>query len=209
VFKKKYPRVGLIPLLIATGFVELLWVLFTYLGIEHAQAAPNGIHPDYIPYSHSIFTSLFLATLAWGFGKSVRRTYVGTAIALALLSHVILDLIQHDPNIALLPTRWGPRLGLGLASYPGWDFIVELAFCVGCWKFFGGSKGLLIGIVIFNLFNLPVMFSAIGVGGAGVAHPSLLPTLVLFGLLASGIVVWWFGRETLIPEEPRETIVPG
>jgi hypothetical protein len=201
--------VGLIPLLIATGFVELLWVLFTYLGIEHAQAAPNGIHPDYIPYSHSIFTSLFLATLAWGFGKSVRRTYVGTAIALALLSHVILDLIQHDPNIALLPTRWGPRLGLGLATYPGWDFIVELAFCVGCWKFFGGSKGLLIGIVIFNLFNLPVMFSAIGVGGAGVAHPSLLPTLVLFGLLASGIVVWWFGRETLIPEEPRETIVPG
>jgi hypothetical protein len=209
VFKKKYPRVGLIPLLIATGFVELLWVLFTYLGIEHAQAAPNGIHPDYIPYSHSIFTSLFLATLAWGFGKSVRRTYVGTAIALALLSHVILDLIQHDPNIALLPIRWGPRLGLGLASYPGWDFIVELAFCVGCWKFFGGSKGLLIGIVIFNLFNLPVMFSAIGVGGAGVAHPSLLPTLVLFGLLASGIVVWWFGRETLIPEERRETIVPG
>jgi hypothetical protein len=201
--------VGLIPLLIAAEFVELLWVLFTYLGIEHAQAAPNGIHLDYIPYSHSIFTSLFLAALAWGFGKSVRRTYVGTAIALALLSHVILDLIQHDPNIALLPIRWGPRLGLGLASYPGWDFIVELAFCAGCWKFFGGSKGLLIGIVIFNLLNLPLMFSAIGVGGAAVAHPSLLPTLVLVGLLASGTLVWWFGRETLIPEEPRETIVPG
>jgi hypothetical protein len=201
--------VGLIPLLIAAEFVELLWVLFTYLGIEHAQAAPNGIHPDYIPYSHSIFTSVFLAALAWGFGKSVRRSYVGTAIALALLSHVVLDLIQHDPNIALLPTRWGPRLGLGLASYPGWDFIIELAFCLGCWKLFGGSKGLLIGIVLFNLFNLPVMFSAIGVGGAGVSHPSLLPTLVLVGLIASGMLVWWFGRETFLPEEPRETIVAG
>jgi hypothetical protein len=199
--------VGLIPLLIAAEFVELLWVLFTYLGIEHGQAGPNGIHLDYIPYSHSIFTSLFLAALAWGFGKGVRRTYVGTAIALALLSHVILDLIQHDPNIALLPIRWGPRFGLGLASYPGWDFIIELAFCVGCWKFFGGSKGLLIGIVIFNLLNLPLMFSAVGVGGAGVAHPALLPTLVLVGLLASGVLVWWFGRETLLPEEPRETIV--
>jgi hypothetical protein len=195
--------------LIATEFIELLWVLFTYLGIEHAQAAPNGIHPDYIPYSHSILTSVFLAALAWGFGKSVRRSYVGTAIALALLSHVVLDLIQHDPNIALLPTRWGPRLGLGLASYPGWDFIIELAFCLGCWKLFGGSKGLLVGIVLFNLFNLPVMFSAIGVGGAGVSHPSLLPTLVLVGLIASGILVWWFGRETFLTEEPRETIVAG
>ena len=184
-------------------------MLFTYLGIEHAEVASNGIHPNYIPYSHSIFTSLFLAALAWGFGKSVRRTYVGTAIALAVLSHVVLDLIQHDPNIALFPMRWGPLFGLGLASYPGWDFIIELAFCVGCWKVFGGSKGLLIGIVIFNLVNLPLMFSAIGVGAAGASRPALLPSLVLLGLIASAVLVWWFGRETLLPEEPRETIVAG
>src|SRR3954464_1834936 len=152
--KKKYPRVGPWPLLIAVQAVELLWVIFTYLGIEHVSTTPNKVHLDFLPYSHSIVTGLFLAGLAWGFGKSVRRTYIGTAIALAVLSHVVLDLIQHDPNIALLPMAWGPRFGLGLASYPALDFLVELAFCFGCWKFFGGSRGLLIGIVIFNLLNL-------------------------------------------------------
>jgi hypothetical protein len=201
-FKKRYPRVGLIPLLIAAQIVELLWIGFTYLGLEHAQVTSTGIHLDYIPYSHSIVTSLFLAGLAWGFGKAVRRTYVGNAIALALLSHVVLDLIQHDPNIALLPMAWGPRFGLGLASYPAIDFIVELAFCIGCWKFFGGSRGLLIGIVIFNLLNLPLMFSQMGVGNAVGGSPALLPTLVLLGVLASGVLVWWFGRETTIHEEP-------
>jgi hypothetical protein len=205
-FKKKYPRVGLIPLLIAAQIVELLWIVFTYLGLEHAQVTSNGIHLDYIPYSHSIFTGLFLAGLAWGFGKSVRRTYVGTAIALAVLSHVVLDLIQHDPNIALLPMAWGPRFGFGLASYPIVDFIVELVFCVGCWKFFGGSRGLLIGILIFNFLNLPLMFSQIGVGNAVAGNAALLPTLVLFGVLASGVLVWWFGRETTIHEDTRAAI---
>jgi hypothetical protein len=176
--------------------------VFTYLGLEHAQVTSSGIHLDYIPYSHSIGSGLFLAGLAWGFGKAVRRTYVGTAIALAVLSHVALDLIQHDPNIALLPMAWGPRFGLGLASYPAIDFIVELAFCVGCWKYFGGSRGLLVGIVIFNLLNLPLMFSQLGVGNAARGSSALLPTLVLLGVLASGLVVWWFGRETTIHEEP-------
>ncbi len=205
-FKKKYPRVGLIPLLIAAQFIELLWIVFTYLGIEHAHVGPNGIELDYIPYSHSIFTGLFLAGLAWGFGKSVRRTYVGTAISLAILSHVVLDLIQHDPNIALLPLAWGPRFGLGLASHPVADFLVELAFGVVCWKVYGGSRALLIGIVIFNVLNLPLMFSAIGIGSAVGNHAAVLPTLVLLGVLASGILVWWFGKETIIPDEPRGTV---
>jgi hypothetical protein len=126
-----------------------------------------------------------------------------------VLSHVVLDLIQHDPNIAFLPMAWGPRFGLGLASYPAVDFIVELAFCVGCWKVFGGSKGLLIGIVIFNLLNLPLMFSTVGVGGAVGSHPALLPTLVLLGVLASGILVWWFGRETFIYDELRTKTAPS
>ena len=183
--------------------------MFTYLGIEHALAGPSGIHLDYIPYSHSIFSGLFLAGLAWGFGKSVRRTYVGTAIALAILSHVVLDLIQHDPNIALLPMAWGPRFGFGLASYPVADFLVELAFCIVCWKVFGGSRELLIAILIFNLLNLPLMFAGFRVGSPVVTHPGVLTTFVLAGVLASGLAVWWFGRETIIPEEPRSAGVTG
>ena len=141
-------------------------------------------------------------------GKSVRRSAVGAAIALGILSHVLLDLIHHEPNIALLPMAWGPRFGLNLQGYPFLDFVVELAFCVGCWKIFGGSRGLLIGIVIFNVLNLPVMFPRSGSLAPLVNHPMVLPTLILVQVLATWLLVWWFGRTRIVLEEavPATTI---
>jgi hypothetical protein len=195
--------VGLWPLLIAVQFVELLWMAFTYLGIEHVRIAGDQVHLDFLPYSHSVFTGAFLAGLAWGAGKLVRRSNVGAAIALAILSHIVLDIIHHEPNIALLPVAWGPRLGLNLQGYPLVDFIVELLFCIACWKLFGGSKGLLIGIVIFNLLNIPLMFPRPGTGPMLVQHPALLPTIILIQVVASWLLIWFLGRDTLVHEELR------
>jgi hypothetical protein len=182
--------------------VELLWILFTYLGIEHVSTTPDQIHLDFLPYSHSIFTGVFLAALAWGFGKSVRRTYVGAAIGLAILSHIVLDLIHHEPDIALLPMAWGPRFGLNLQSIPLLDLVVEILFCVACWKFFGGSRALLIGIVIFNLLNIPLMFPRPGTGTLVAQHHALLPTLILIQVAASWLLIWWFGLTTVFSEQP-------
>ena len=205
-FKKRYPRVGLWPLLIAVQFVELLWIVFSYLGIEHVRVTGDKVHLDFLPYSHSVFTGGFLAALAWWFGKSVRRIYVGAAIALAILSHIVLDIIHHEPNITLLPMAWGPRLGLNLQGYPLLDFIVELIFCVACWKYFGGSKGLLVGIVIFNLLDIPLMFPRPGTGAMLAQHPAILPTIILIQVVSSWLMIWFLARRTLLHEEPRTPI---
>jgi membrane-bound metal-dependent hydrolase YbcI (DUF457 family) len=201
VLKRKYPRVGLWPLLISVQLVELLWVVFTYLGIEHARVTPDAIHLDFLPYSHSVFTGALLAALAWLMGKSVHRYNVGIAIALGIFSHIVLDIIHHEPNITLLPMAWGPRLGLNLQGYPLLDFIVELAFCVSCWKIFGGSRGLLIGIVIFNLINIPLMFPRPGSLTPIIEHPAVLPTLILVQILSTWVLVWWLGRRTIYLED--------
>lgn len=129
--------------------------------------------------------------------KSVHRSNVGIAIALGILSHIVLDIIQHEPNITLLPLMWGPRLGLNLQRYPLLDFVVELGFCIVCWKVFGGSKGLLIGIIIFNLTNIPLMFPRRGSLTPIVEHPMLLPTVILIQVVASWILVWWLSRHTV------------
>jgi membrane-bound metal-dependent hydrolase YbcI (DUF457 family) len=181
--------------------VELLWVIFTYLGIEHFRATPDSVHLDFLPYSHSVFTGALLAALAWLMGKSVHRSNVGIAIALGIFSHIVLDIIQHESNITLLPMAWGPRLGLNLQGYPLLDFIVELAFCVACWKIFGGSRGLLIGIVIFNVINIPLMFPRPGSLTPIVEHPAVLPTLILFQIVSSWLLVWWLGRRTIYLED--------
>jgi hypothetical protein len=205
VLKRKYPRVGLWPLLISVQIVELLWIVFTYLGIEHARISADSVRLDFLPYSHSIGTGLLLAALAWGMGKSVRRSTVGTAIALGILSHIFLDIIHHEPDIALLPLAWGPRFGLNLQSYPILDFVVELAFCIACWKLFGGSRMLLIGIVVFNVINLPLMLPGERSFAPLVAHPMLLPTLILVQVVATWLLVWWFGRNQIF----LEAAVPG
>jgi len=201
VLKRRYPRIGLWPLLISVQLVELLWIVFTYLGIEHAQITPDAVHLDFLPYSHSIGTGLFLAALAWGMGRSVRRTTIGAAIALGILSHILLDVIHHEPNIALLPMAWGPRFGLNLQGYPILDFIVELALGVACWNIFGGARGLLIGIVIFNVLNLPLMFPPSGSLTPLVNHPMYLPTIILVQVVATWLLVWWFTRRQYFLED--------
>jgi len=159
------------------------------------------VHLDFLPYSHSVFTGVILAGIAWLFWKAVRRRNVGAAIALGILSHVVLDIIQHEPNIALLPTQWAPRLGLNLQGYPVLDFLVELAFCIACWALFRGSKGLLIGIVIFNLINIPLMFPRANSFVPLMEHHNLLPTLILVQVVATWVIVWWLGRRTMILED--------
>jgi len=200
VLKRRYPRIGLWPLLISVQFVELLWVLFTYLGIEHSRITPTAVHLDFLPYSHSIGTGILLAGLAIAFGRVGRRTSVGIAVALGVLSHIVLDIIQHEPNIALLPMAWGPRIGLNLQSIPLLDFLVELLFCLACWKAFGGSRELLIGIVVFNLIDLPFMFAPGGLLVDLVNHPFILPTVILIQVVATWLLVWWFGKDKLFTE---------
>ena len=198
--KRKFPRVGLWPLLIAVQLVELLWILFTYLGIEHTEITPDAIHLDFLPYSHSIGTGLLLAALVWGLSRTARRSTLGAALALGILSHIVLDIIHHEPNITLLPMQWGPRLGMNLQGYPLLDFMVELAFCIACWAFFRGSRALLVAIIIFNLINIPLMFPRPGAFRPLMEHHNLLPTLILIQILATWAVVWWFGRRTIILE---------
>ena len=94
-----------------------------------------------------------------------------------------------------------PRFGLNLQSYPILDFVVELAFCIGCWKLFGGSRQLLIGIVVFNVINLPLMLPGERSFALLVAHPTLLPTLILIQVVATWLLVWWFGRNQIFLEE--------
>jgi hypothetical protein len=194
--------VGLWALVIAVQVVELLWVLFMYVGIEHARITPDAVHLDFIPYSHSIGTGLLLAALVYAAGKGVKRTSVGVAIAIGIVSHTFLDIIHHEPNIALLPMAWGPRIGLDLQGYPLFDFLVELLYCIACWKVFGGTRGLLIGIVVFNLLNLPLMFPRPGSFSYLAGHPNRLPSLILIEIVGSWLVILLLAGKTLISDRP-------
>lgn len=86
VLKRRYPAVAWWPLLVAVQAVELLWVVFTYAGVEHVAYTPDAIHLDFLPYSHSVFTGLALASIAWlVLGRAPDRAKLGTAVALGII----------------------------------------------------------------------------------------------------------------------------
>ena len=196
--KRRYPEASLWPLLIAVQFVELIWVALTYLGIEHVSVVANTVHLDFLPYSHSVATGLLLGLFAFATvsGSSTGRR-IGLALAIGVFSHIVLDILHHEPDIRLLPFPWGPRLGLGLVRYPLADLLVEIAYCMFCWFYFRGSLALLVGLVFLNLMNLPALFPRPSMAETIADHPAVLTTLILIQIVLSWIAVWWLARHTL------------
>ena len=59
---------------------------------------------------------------------------------------------------------------------------------------------MLIGIVIFNVIDIPLMMPRTGSLAPLVDHPMALPTVILVQIVASWLVVWWFGKGTIFLE---------
>ncbi len=141
--KRAFPVAPLFGLMLAAQAIEFLWVVLTYLGVEHQSVDPNGyLHLDYLPYSHSLLTGLGSAIVAyaiirWGFG----HPRLALAVALAMASYIVYELIQHEPDIQLAPGIDRPRFGLELAAIPALDFVVELILSIACWWYFRGGWG--------------------------------------------------------------------
>jgi hypothetical protein len=193
ILKQRFRVRPLWPLLVSVQAIELLWVVFVYSGIEHVRYTADAVHLDFLPYSHSIGTTAAIALLGWLFYRYGRhQPALAAAVALGVMSHVVLDLIHHEPDIALLPMAAGPRVGLNLQGWPAADLIVELLFGLVCWFIFGGSRALLIAIVAFNLANIPFMFPQPGTGARLAEHPAILPTVILVQIVLTWLAVWYF-----------------
>jgi hypothetical protein len=111
-------------------------------------------------------------------------------------SHIVLDVIQHEPDIRLVPWLAHPTLGLDLQADPWLDLAIETAFCVGCWAFYRGSRKLLVAILVLNLLNLPLMLGGEGGASAMDAHPFILPTTILITILLAWGVIHRYAEPT-------------
>ncbi len=190
--KKTHPAVAIWPLLVSTQVVELMWCGFVWTGVERVSFHEHHVSLDFLPYSHSVGTGVGLALLALALlFRLPPRLQLARGVALGVVSHVLLDLVQHEPDIRLLPWADGPRLGLSLMDAPLLNALVELAFGILCWRVYGGRVALLVGIIAFNLMNLPTMLQPRFLVDAIAAHPASLPALILAQIVATWVFVAW------------------
>ncbi len=127
-------RLPLWAYFLAVQWVDLVWTVLVYFGIERVSIEP-GVNPsgplvfDYYPYTHSLAAGLCWAAIAFMayrlYMKRQGSLRAPAFLALAVLSHWFLDLIVHQPDLPLYPD--GLKLGLGLWNHPLVELAVELA----------------------------------------------------------------------------------
>jgi len=217
VVKKRYPEAPLPLLLISVQLMELLWVAFNYLVIEYSTMEATvssvlDVHLAHMPYSHSIISSLVVAGIAWlALRRWLGSTIIATATAVAITSHVVLDLLTHSQDIALAPFFDLEKLGLGLYAVPFAAFVAETIYGIFCWWLYRGSRSLLLTIVVLNLANFTFFSSAIvGPEALLAGQPQLLTTIVLLQIVVTLSLIGLLSRQAEGPSLSGPTIMhPG
>ena len=194
--KRRFPSVPMPPLLVSVQAMELAWVALNYLGVERTTTASTvrsvaDIHLAYIPYSHSVATVIAAALVTWWIiERGLGRRDLGRAVAIGIVSHLVLDVATHAPDIALWPGSPFRQLGLGLYSgAPSVAFGVELLYGVLCWWIYRGSRALLFVLVVCNLANVSFFFSGIPGPEQFLAGHPLRVVTVVFGQIVGMLVL--------------------
>lgn len=153
-------RVGLGSMFIAAQLIDIVFFTLFLAGVEHMGMRPgatvmNAMDLYDMPWDHSLTGA---ACWAAGFALVLRLAGRGWGAALlgaaVVLSHWLLDLIVHRPDLTL--AGGPPRLGLGLWNYPMIEIPLELALAYGALGLYAArtrpsgaaSRWLLLGLAV-------------------------------------------------------------
>lgn len=133
--KKVNPQIKLGTLFLASQLIDLIWPLFLILGIEYVRVDPGNTVVTPLDFYHYPFTHSLLGVIIWAVIMGlifyfIRKSLKGSVlVGILVISHWILDLITHRPDLPLAP---GSELlfGLGLWNSFYASLILEIAFFV-------------------------------------------------------------------------------
>ena len=136
--KRVAPRPSLGTTVMAAQWPDGIWPIFVLLGVEHVEIRPGvtTVTPlDFVsyPYSHSLMADLIWAALFAVVYGTLRKDWRGAIwLAVLVLSHWLLDVVAHRPDVPTWPG--GPKLGTGLWNSLPATLIAEFAlFGAGIW----------------------------------------------------------------------------
>ena len=107
-------------LCVAVQFLDYLWGVFVYFGIENVRIEPGFTEVSPldlydIPWTHSLLMAIVWSVALGGLWSLIARSQKRAGaiiVGLAVFSHWLTDLLVHVPDLALWPG--GPKVGLGL-----------------------------------------------------------------------------------------------
>ena len=191
-------RPGLGTLFIAAQLVDWAFFLFVLLGVEKMRLNPaiSAVSPldlYSMPYTHSL-----LGALAWSAGFAVlvwlmlRDSTAGLLAGAVVLSHWLLDLLVHVPDLTI--AGGSSKLGFGLWNYPAIEMPLELAITFGAlWLYVRARQPLLGRALVLGALMLALQLF----NWFGPVAPEVTPGTSFLAFVAYGLVTlagWWMGK---------------
>jgi hypothetical protein len=146
--KAKEPTVPLWSLMLATSWLDVVFVPLFLSGVETLERAPDATGPYgagiiHANYTHSLAGSIVLSLIFGGFFGWLWGRRAGIVLGLVAFSHWVLDLVVHRADLPLLPGNAGDIVfGFGVWRYPAVSSILELALVLaGSWLYWRAASG--------------------------------------------------------------------
>jgi membrane-bound metal-dependent hydrolase YbcI (DUF457 family) len=129
--KRWTPGLSLAVLFAAAQFADLLWPVLVAFGIEQVRIDPGNtvaVPLDFVsyPYSHSlVMLVIWGALFGWIAAKNSSDRRAFAVVSALVVSHWLLDVVTHRPDMPVYPG--GPKLGLGLWNHANLERAIEVA----------------------------------------------------------------------------------
>ena len=193
---------GLATLFIAAQLIDWAFFSFLLLGWEHMRISPgytvmNPMDLYDMPASHSLKGTLGFAMVFFGLVWLLTKDRTaGVYAAAVVVSHWLLDLLVHAPDLTI--TGSPPRLGLGLWNYPWIEMPLELGMTFGAlWLYMkkrrpAEGRAYILGAILL-LFQAINWFAP---AATEVTAGTSLLAMFAYGLATAA--AWWMGASARI-----------
>lgn len=209
--KKADKTISLGLLFLAVQAVDILWTVLVLLGIEKVEISPgvtaaNPLDFTYYPFTHSLLMSAVWAGAAYLLFRILpskaggQKSKTALILGIAVLSHFLLDLVVHRPDLPLAFGTHSPKLGLGLWNYPAVAYVLESAILLaGLWIYLKstaatgklGKYGIPVFALLLLVANLLNLFGPPPPNVQMVAASGLVMYFVLTG------AAFWLDRKRI------------
>jgi len=204
--KKVAKKTSLGTLFLATQFIDLLWPFFILLGIEKVAIDPGNtaftpLDFIYYPFSHSLIGVLIWAILFGAVYFAVRKD-LKTSLVLGtlVLSHWILDLITHRPDLPILIGSNSQLVGFGLWNSIIATIIIESSiFIAGIYLYSVVTKAKN-KVGTYSLWALVIFFIIVYISNILSPPPESSEAIGYVGLAQWLLIAWayWIDRNRIV-----------
>lgn len=205
------PRVPLGTLFLAAQLLDLAWPTLLLLGVERVKIAPGitAVTPldfEEYPVTHSLLAALFWAASFGVLYHALRKYPRGAAVLGALVvSHWLLDLVAHRPDLPLYPGS--EEFGFGLWNSVAGTLAVEFALLAAGVYFYLRCTRPLDRTGVWALWGLVAFLALVQVANVFGPPPPSVTAVAIVGHAQWLLVLWgyWIDKHrTAVLAQPGE-----